>query len=73
MTGGEDASQFFHMAGHRIEAAKGLAPHARFGGLLFAWNLPPTTPNPSYRQPFSPKTGLAQDFTFRIIPSSRSS
>ncbi len=38
-TGGEDASQIFHMVGHRIEAAKGLAPHARFGGLLFARDL----------------------------------
>ena len=34
------ASQFFHMDGHRIGAAKGLAPHARFGGLLFACDLP---------------------------------
>ena len=33
------ASQIFHIEGHRIEAAKGLAPHARFGGLLFACNL----------------------------------
>ena len=38
------ASQFFHMDGHRIGAAKGLAPHARFGGLLFACDLPDLSP-----------------------------
>ena len=32
-------SQIFHTNGHRMEAAKGLAPHARFGGLLFACDL----------------------------------
>ncbi|WP_307988147.1 hypothetical protein, partial [uncultured Pseudomonas sp.] len=66
------ASQFFHIAGHRIEAAKGLAPHARFGGLLFARDLPR---NPTASLPQTAcalKTGLAPDVTFRIIRPSRS-
>ena len=65
------ASQFFHIAGHRIEAAKGLAPHARFGGLLFARDLPPSLPAPGSAR-LRQKTGLAQGVTFRIIRPSRS-
>jgi hypothetical protein len=30
------ASHFFHTRFDRIKTAKGLAPHARFGGLLYA-------------------------------------
>jgi hypothetical protein len=36
---GEFSSRFFHKHFYRMKAAKGLAPHARFGGLLYACDL----------------------------------
>ena len=72
----QDASQFFHMVGHRIEAAKGLAPHARFGGLLFARNLSPpprkcparAPRRPSYRHNDGHLLAAAQLSTLGLLP-----
>ena len=68
----QDASQFFHMVGHRIEAAKGLAPHARFGGLLFARNL--STPHESVRpgHPDAPATGTMMRICWQRLSSAHS-
>jgi hypothetical protein len=38
---GRKSSHFFHTRFYTMNTAKGLAPHARFGGLLYACDLMP--------------------------------
>ena len=77
MNGGKEElnSHFFHTHSHRMKTAKGLAPHARFGGLLFACDLLKLAVvrlARSMDNDFFIETGLAHGSAFRIIRPSRS-